>query len=89
VTFREAFLTACELNPKAVKGRAKLFARLRAADPRLKPVRNRWARIEKKVAARYRKETGKEVGDWRDVLDWLIANLPAILQILMTILTLF
>ena len=90
MTFREAFLTACELNPKAMKGQSKLLARLRKTDPRNKVVRNRWARIEKRVAARYRKETG-HVGeiDWGSILDWLIANLPTILQLLMAILTLF
>ena len=89
MTFREAFLAACELNPKAMKGQAKLLARLRKADIRLTRVRNRWALIEKRVVARYRKDTGKEVGDWRTILDWLVENLPAILQILMAMLMLF
>jgi hypothetical protein len=89
MTFREAFLAACELNPKAMKGRSALLARLRRSDPRCRVTRRLWERMEKKVAARYRKETGQEVGDWREILDWLIENLPAILQIIMTILMLF
>ena len=89
MTFREAFLLACDLHPTATKGRAKLLARVRRADVRNKRVAARWARLEKRIAAKYRKDTGQEVGDWRDILDWLVTNLPAILKIILTILMLF
>ncbi|MBU0846687.1 hypothetical protein KKH23_05805 [Patescibacteria group bacterium] len=89
MTFREAFLLACDLHPTATKGRAKLLARVRRADVRNKRVAARWARLEKKIGARYYKETGQKVGDWRDILQWLIDNLPAILKIILTILMLF
>lgn len=90
MTFREAFLTACELNPKAMKGRMKFLTRLRKADPRCRVTRRLWDRMEKKVAARYRKEFPHAGAiDWGSILNWLITNLPAILQILMAILILF
>ena len=89
MTFREAFLLACDLNPTATKGRAKLLARVRRADVRNKRVAARWARLEAKVGARYYKDTGLKVGDWRDILDWLVSNLPAILKIILAILLLF
>lgn len=89
MTFREAFLIACLENPKAVKGNARLIARARDTSPMRPVARRLWERMEKKVATRYRKETGQEVGDWQEILDWLVANLPAILQLIMTIIALF
>jgi len=90
MTFREAFLLACELNPKATKGQKRLLAKARAADPRRPVVRRLWVRMEKAVERRYRKDTGHVAAiDWQAIIDWLVANLPAILQIIMAILMLF
>jgi len=90
MTFREAFLLACELHPTATTGQKRLLNRIRQTDPRPAGARRLWARMEKLAERRYRKETGYTGAiDWGSILDWLVENLPAILQILMAILMLF
>lgn len=88
MTFREAFLIACLENPKATKGKAKLLAKARDASPMRPAVRRIWERMEKKARAHIRKQYGQEVGDWKDWVQVLIENFPAILQILMAFLVL-
>lgn len=91
MTFREAFITACDLNPNATRGHRRRIERARKADPRRPRTRKRWERMEERVRKRYEEETGKKAGEWGDgqMIDWLITNLPAILKIIMSILMMF
>ena len=90
-TFREAFLVACDQNPRAIRGKTRLLRRVQRADPRRNRNARRWARIEERTAARYKKDTGRVVTDFGDghFLQWLIDNLPAILSLIMKLLALF
>jgi hypothetical protein len=87
VTFREAFTKACDANQKAS---GKFYKRWQAAELDAKDRRVFWSMAERIVSRRYRRATG-HVGkiDWQAAWDWIVKNLPAILQILMTILMLF
>ncbi len=91
MTFREAFFVACEQNPAACKGKTALIAKARLADPRRAGVRLLWRRAEKKSVRQYERETGKKVASFGDgqFLDWLVNNLPKILQIITAILAMF
>jgi len=90
MTFREAFLVACEQNPKALRGNTAMLKRVRNADPRRPIVRALWRRAEKKSVAKYERETGQKVTAFDgSFLTWLMENLPAILQAIMSILALF
>jgi len=91
MTFREAFLIACDQNPKATVGHKRRIARARKADPRNKRVARRWARMEERAVKRYKAETGQTVTDFGDgqFLQWLIDNLPSILKLMMSILAVF
>lgn len=91
MTFREAFFIACEQNPKACKGKTAMLAKARNADPRRPLVRSLWKRAEKKSVRQYERETGNKVGEFGDgaFLDWLVNNLPKILEIIMSILAAF
>lgn len=86
MTFRTAVLTAAKRTKLSAKTAAKL-ERLQAEAP----VKHKrfWAVAEHVVANKYERQTGKKVKDWQQILDWLVANLPAILQLLITILPLF
>ena len=91
MTFRESFILACDLNPAATRGQKRRIERARKADPRNAKTRKRWQRMEARVAKRYEKETGRKVSDWGDgtIIQWLIDNLPAILQLIMSLLMMF
>ena len=91
MTFREAFLYACDRNPKACRGKAKLIRQAQQADFRNKRVAKRWERMEERMVGQYKDDTGRDVKEFGDgkFLDWLIENLPKLIQILMTILALF
>lgn len=91
MTFREAFLIACAQNPKATKRQKKQIARIARADPRKKRFGRLWTRMQKRTEKRYLKDTGKTVKDFGDgqFLDWLIENLPKILELIMKIMVLF
>ena len=90
MTFREAFLTACDQNKK-VHIRRRLMRRVRSADPDEPRIKRRWARMERRTAARYKADTGRTVTDFGDgqFLDWLIENLPAILELIMKLMAMF
>jgi hypothetical protein len=95
MTFREAFLFAVDANPKAKRGNAKVFDRARQADIRNARVRQRWARAEKVVLRWYERNFGDAPRDKAGAVDWskiiqvLIDNLPALIQLLMTLIALF
>ena len=95
MTFREAFLFACTANPNGIRGKAKLIEAARKADIRRPAVRRLWARAEKRVLTWYEREYGEPPEtaagaiDWQQIIQLLIDNLPAILQIILTILAMF
>ena len=91
MTFREAFLVACDQNPKATAGHRRRIARVARTDPRNKRAARRWKRMEERTAKRYKAETGQTVTDFGDgqFLQWLIDNLPTILKLIMSILAVF
>lgn len=90
MTFREAFWHAAQQNRK-VRIRRRLLDRIAAADAEEPRFKRLWERMEDKAKARYMEDTGRTVTDFGDgqFLDWLVENLPKILEIVMTILALF
>jgi hypothetical protein len=95
MTFREAFLFAVDANPKARRGNAKALDRARKADIQNRRVQRHWASAEKIVVRWYRRNYGDPPRDKAGAIDWsqliqvLIDNLPAIIQLLVTIIALF
>jgi len=84
MSFRQAVLEAASRDPKLSR---KFTRALEASDTEDRRIF--WGVAERVVTRRYRRATGK-VGkiDWQAALDWLIANLPAILKILLSLLVL-
>lgn len=85
--FRTAFLSACKktkLNQRQQAAVASMENKRRF--PRL------WAAAEHAVARKYERETGNKVGanfDWSTIIQWMMDSLPAIIQMLMTLITIF
>jgi hypothetical protein len=87
MNLREAILEAAKQRKGLEKRQKKVVAQL-VATP-LKGHPRFWAALEHIVIRRYERRTGKKFpGDWKDLIDWLVANLPAILQIMILILAL-
>jgi hypothetical protein len=76
--FKKTLLSGIEQTGNKTKG-----AKLARANSNKNPLL--WKATEAWVAHRYERETGQsvaEAGGWAQLLDWLMANLPAILAIL-------
>lgn len=88
MTFQQVMMGILEDKARVKGGRSResrVLGQLKAGRfPRL------WKAIEERVAARYKSETGLEVGaDWSSIKDWIVKNLPVILQAIIAILSIF
>jgi hypothetical protein len=92
MTFRTAFLLACLQNERACLGYKTVLnkARKRSTYDKAGYHARLWAVMERVVTRRYRKATGFEGQiDWEKVKEWLVVNLPALLELLFAVLLLF
>lgn len=89
--FRSAFLAAADGAKLSKSQQAKLESiKSRQVFPRF------WAAVENAVVHRYERETGNEVPtdatgafDWANLIEWLRANLPTIIKVVITIMGFF
>lgn len=87
MTFRDAILDACRAQADSVNADPLLAGVLKTLEDTPPRHKRFWVFLEHAVARHYERETGKRPpADWKKILDWLIANLPAILKIILALL---
>jgi hypothetical protein len=86
--FRTAVLQASKSAKLNARQRAKVDDASGEKHPRL------WNAIESWTAWRYERDTGKKPPmkagaiDWSKIMDWLVANMPAIIKMIMVLFSL-
>ena len=87
----EAFAYAKQQNPKACRGHARALNRAIKVGMSTPKSSRYWNRVGDRTIKRYERKTGRKFVGWGDgaFLEWLVENLPSILQIVMSIISLF